>query len=98
MASPRNPGVDLIVEVISSALLCLDLVYPSSSFPGAGGETMMLLIANWRYTVLKQLLLCLGAHAQARYTVIGLVSLCVCVCACVSVPALTVLTVKFKRL
>ena len=55
IASPRESGVDLIVEVISSAILCLDLEYLSSSFPGAGGEnmTMMLLIANWRHTVLK---------------------------------------------
>ena len=26
--------------------------------------------------------LCLGAHAQARYTVVGSVCVCVCVCVC----------------
>ncbi len=36
-----------------------------------------------RFSVVKTLyLLCLGAHAQARYTV---VCLCVCMCVCVSV-------------
>ena len=43
------------------------------------------------------MLLCLGAHVQARYTVVGSVCVCVCVCVCVSVPLVSHKLLKTKR-
>ena len=78
--------------------LCVTSFYKERSKP----STLFVDVAKTtRFSVVKTLyLLCLGAHAQARYTVVclcvcmcGCICVCVCVCVCACVRACVCLCV-----